>query len=83
MGSQRNTKPAFIVKLVTSKIWTFSPKKAILETVNKSGTQSNQQYNLDLLECVMKKDLPEGGARKAFRGFLYPLGGFCIWGGDL
>jgi hypothetical protein len=26
--------------------------------------------------------LPEGGAKKASQGFLYPFGGFCIWRGD-
>ena len=28
------------------------------------------------------KNLPEGGVKEASWGFLYPLGGFCIWGGD-
>jgi adenylate cyclase len=26
--------------------------------------------------------LPEGGEKEAFKGFLHPFGGFCIWGGD-
>ena len=25
---------------------------------------------------------PEGHERKASKGFVYPLGGFCVWGGD-
>jgi adenylate cyclase len=26
--------------------------------------------------------LPEGGVKEASEGFLYPFGGFCVWGGD-
>ena len=26
--------------------------------------------------------MPEGGAKKASEGFLYPSGGFFVWGGD-
>ena len=29
-----------------------------------------------------EKILPEGIEYKAFKGFLYPCGGFFVWGGD-
>jgi len=31
---------------------------------------------------LYEKILPEGFNNEASKGFLYPFGGFCIWGSD-
>jgi hypothetical protein len=43
-------KRKFLIKLTIYNMWTFSQKKAILQTLDKSGGKSTQQHNPHLLE---------------------------------